>query len=491
MDKNDIEQRIGLWILNTRKYKGLDIRELSKQSGVAIGMISRIENGLSIATFSTIVRLCFGLGVKAESFSEQIGIASIQHKYQINPDRSSYTLPVYLTILDLEAFKLVYRFDEAAARDDLISLWKTLLEMIELVERKAETRDKTERDFLDMVFDKYAVTDVMNPSQQAINRFQEDQKKIARIRVGNGDALQISTAQINNATATKKRTPLEYPLMGNFELSDILRSGGVISLLDAGQYLKNFRQQKQKTLINLQDSLDISRNVLSRIEYGDMERVRVSEIAMVDQLLEAEGRILTMFWAAFEYNTGIEAARLTQNRETEIKTTQKAAVSSYLDPFQDTLIRIARWYQCYPINQNDRIWIDQERKKWEMYSLPTGLYGQISPYDYILVFNKTWEVFSPYLIRLCYTPRYPGDGDTDSIPPEIMELWKIFDKYLAIDLVFSALKKDLVDHREDLDFFGGVRSQMKKAWWNNETLRTEVESYLQHYHPKFMEEMGL
>jgi hypothetical protein len=74
---------------------------------------------------------------------------------------------------------------------------------------------------------------------------------------------------------------------------------------------------------------------------------------------------------------------------------------------------------------------------------------------------------------------------------KVMELWKIFDKYLATDLVFSALKKDLVDHREDLDFFGGVRSQMKKAWWNNETLRTEVESYLHHYHPKFMEEMGL
>jgi len=81
---------------------------------------------------------------------------------------------------------------------------------------------------------------------------------------------------------------------------------------------------------------------------------------------------------------------------------------------------------------------------------------------------KLGKFLTLYLFRLCVAPRYPEDDTIDSIPPEVKGLWGIFDKYLATDAVFDTLRKDLLGHPDDLDFVGGLRSQMKKAWWKND-----------------------
>ena len=437
MNRDEVEAKLIQWLHETRQSKGLDIGELSKLCGLATSMISRIENGVSAVTFNTVVRLCFGLGIDSRSFSEQLTISRIDSKRPIDPFYTSHILPPHLTILDIEAFKLAYRFDILAAQGDLIVSWKNILER--------------RKDF-------------------------------------HGDSFQAATTQIKNATTALSRIPLEYPSLGCFELEDIYGEHGVIALVDAGNYLREIRQDKFKTLVEFQEASQISRNILRRIENGQMERIRFSDILMLAQLFEKGDSILSMFWAAFEYHTGIEAIRVISNPDPDVIIALKE-VDYAIDPYPDTLLRISRWYLRYPLEYNDRLWLDRERKKWESVALPVGLYGSTSSYDFIQIFDRVWRIFSPHLFRLCGRHQYPENAFTDYIPPEIQELWTIFLKYLVTDPIFETIKKDFLGHPDDLDFMCGLRSRFKKAWWKNDSLKNEVREYLHHYFPGILDDV--
>ena len=439
MNINKIEAKLGQWLHEIRQSKGLDIGDLSKLCGLATSMISRIENGVSTVTFSTVVRLCFGLGIDSRSFSEQLAINHIESRRPIDPLYTSHILPSHLTILDLEAFKLAYRFDILAAQDDLIASWKNILERC--------------KDF-------------------------------------HGDLSQAATTQIKNATAVLSRIPLKYPSVGSYELDKVYDEHGVIALVDAGNYLREIRQHRFKTLVEFQEASQISRNILRRIENGQMERIRFCDILRIAQLFEVGDSILSMFWAAFEYHTGIESIRVTSNSGSDVIIALKD-VDYAIDPYPDTLLRIARWYLSYPLEYNDRLWLDRERKKWESVASPVGLYGLTSSYDFIQIFDRVWRIFSPHLFRLCGRYQYPENAFTDYIPPEIQELWAIFLKYLVTDPVFETTKKDFLGHPDDLDFMFGLRSRFKNAWWKNDSLKDEVMQYFRQYDPKFLEEMGV
>lgn len=435
---NELKDKIGNWLLDTRQLKGLDVRALSRLSGVNISLISRIENGLAIPTFPTLVRLCAGLDVNPDLFSEQLGLEKIRSKHLVRPDRSSYVLPGYLTLIDLVAFQSVYRFTAVAAEDDLVALWKVIIE---------KTPD-----------------------------FQ-------------GDSLEIATTQIRQATTPVSRSPIPYPpKIPNYELRDIFAEGGVIALSDAGYYMRACRQNAHLTLVDLQNSLHISRIVLGRMETGRLGRIQFDDVVKIDQYLEENGDILSMFWAAFEYHLGIEAFRLTIDNEA-ITNKPLANTAFRVNHLEDTLIRIARWYQAYPIKHNDRLWLDLERKKWEMAAMSTGLYGQVSPYDYIVTFDKVWEFFTPYLLKLCDDHPYPDDDTTDNISKEIRGLWAIFLKYLSTDPAYDAVRKSLLRHQYDLDFSCGVRSRFKEVWLDNDSLKDEVRQHLRHYYPGLLESL--
>ena len=437
---DEIEIRFGQWLRETRESKNLDLRTLSKLSGITTSIISRIENGLSAVTFNTVVGLCFGLAVTPKTLLEKLAVVSINFRRALQAEYSLYTIPSYLTILDLEAFKLAYRFDRLATQEILITSWKNILE------KRADFH---------------------------------------------GNAMQVAAVQIQNAISDIANTPLEYPHMVYHDLPDVYHSKGVISLVDAGHYLRGVRQNRGLTLVALQETSHISRIVLGRIENGTMKRIRFCDMVKLVQLLGDED-ILPMFWAAFEYHAGIEAIRTTREPGSEVKIALRS-VDFAIDPLEDTLLRIARWYQCYPLRDKIRLWLDLQRQGWNSKVDQAGLYGLSTSYDYGRIFNKAWDVFKHHLFRLCGSPQtqYPEDDMTDYIPPEVKELWAIFLKYVATDSTFEKVRVSFIRHPDDDDFMHGLRSRFKEAWEESDLFKDDVNQYLRHYYPKFMDDLGV
>jgi transcriptional regulator with XRE-family HTH domain len=86
---DEIEQRLAKLFRNTRKAQGLDIRELSKRSGLSLGLISRIERELGSPTIQTVIKLCKGFDISAQVFTDELGL------YEMNFD-----IPLVATLSD-------------------------------------------------------------------------------------------------------------------------------------------------------------------------------------------------------------------------------------------------------------------------------------------------------------------------------------------------------------------------------------------------------
>lgn len=58
-----------------RREKGLTQERLAKQAGITVTYVSRIENGQRNLTWSTLTRLCQGLGVPRSALVAQLEVA--------------------------------------------------------------------------------------------------------------------------------------------------------------------------------------------------------------------------------------------------------------------------------------------------------------------------------------------------------------------------------------------------------------------------------
>ena len=71
---DEIAIKISVFLRETRKSQGLDIRELSKRSGLSLGVISRIERELESPGIQTVVKLCNGFGISPETLIKELGL---------------------------------------------------------------------------------------------------------------------------------------------------------------------------------------------------------------------------------------------------------------------------------------------------------------------------------------------------------------------------------------------------------------------------------
>ena len=61
---NDLETSIGVEVRALRAKRGMTASELARASHLSLGMLSKIENGLTSASLTTLQRLAMGLGVQ-------------------------------------------------------------------------------------------------------------------------------------------------------------------------------------------------------------------------------------------------------------------------------------------------------------------------------------------------------------------------------------------------------------------------------------------
>jgi len=63
-----LEVAIGLEVRRLRKHVGLTVSELAEKSGVSLGMLSKIENGLTSPSLTTLQSIAHALGVQISQF---------------------------------------------------------------------------------------------------------------------------------------------------------------------------------------------------------------------------------------------------------------------------------------------------------------------------------------------------------------------------------------------------------------------------------------
>jgi transcriptional regulator with XRE-family HTH domain len=272
--------------------------------------------------------------------------------------------------------------------------------------------------------------------------------------------------------------PIPYPSGFEFTmLNDIYAERGIITLFDAGHFARMARQKHNLTVVDVQKATLIGRNVISRIENGELEKIRFSDILKLDNCYQAEEFLQSVFWAAFEYLSGVEYARLIRG----INPPPEPFPSIFnwaLDPIQDTLLKISRWYQVFWPREKE--WIVEERRKWLVFAGNKDIFGETSAFDYhtSVPFEKIWGLISPHIHTLAknYPDRNYLSSDNNQIPGEVKQLWGFICDYLEGYAAFEASVQDLANYPNDKDFIGAFRAQIKKYLRENQVFAHDVDS---------------
>ena len=234
---------IATWIHNERIKRGLDQLGLARLSGVSTGTISRLENANSQPTLYAILQIFYGFRLGLPDFMRVMGLEGILPQHQgARKDKEGF-----LTIEDIEAFLQFYRADAKRATQ---VLYKTL-EGVYLLAYEAAQSEK-EKDDADG--DLGIVQSMHNPF----------------------DLLPVP-----------KRTSSDV-------LWQTYISGGILSLGDAGEYIRNAREKKDYSQRQLAIQAKTTHNVIGRLETGSIERIDLTVVLDLDRIIGIDDDILTI-----------------------------------------------------------------------------------------------------------------------------------------------------------------------------------------------------
>jgi transcriptional regulator with XRE-family HTH domain len=292
--------KLGTWIRSVRLEKGLEIKDLSYESGLTSAQISRIETSNSDVTVNSIVRIAYGLNIQLKDVLAELEIRAFFPRFQSTrqPEEDS-NIP---TIQDVEAFLSFYRSEPRQAKDQLIYAYHVIREN--------------------------------NPDRQ--------EEKISEFDTA--DIIWEATQALS-----KKYLPIPYPKgLSEETIEEIYKVGGVITIRDLAAYVMACRRSSGQSLRKLAKFTNVSYNAIARLERGELERISFTEIIALDKALKLDGTLIAICWSAGEFQTGISRVKVFAD--------QSPLPVSGWDPeeqaFADTLITIDRWNNQLSINRD-------------------------------------------------------------------------------------------------------------------------------------------
>ncbi len=242
----------GEWIRSLRKERKLDIQSLAERSGVKASTISRAENARTQVTLPTAIRLCEGLGVTVE---DVLNVVYGNHAIPDDQEQQSVT-PAVPTIRDVEQFLSYFRRNEEKGKVWLTDLLNKIVSMSRSVPEGVE--GGTFRLFVPEDIQKLLL-------DTPIYRFE-----------------------------------VQYPpAMASNDILLIYQHGGVLTLTDVGEYIKKLRRERQVTLEQMVQRVKLSPSILSRLESGFTEQIKLADVLLLDKQLGQEGTLLSMYWGAY------------------------------------------------------------------------------------------------------------------------------------------------------------------------------------------------
>jgi hypothetical protein len=146
---------------------------------------------------------------------------------------------------------------------------------------------------------------------------------------------------------------LEYPprnLVGHIVLCTY-EHGGILLLDDIGAYVREMRLSGMETLRGFEVVTSISASVLSRLEDGSLERIKLVDVLVLDKALNLSGKLLDMCWDACEFDEWLNR-HLYKWQHSHIRRYRSLASgvgdkvsSSKVHQLVSLYIRVNRWFQ--------------------------------------------------------------------------------------------------------------------------------------------------
>ena len=249
----------GRWVREVREKKGLDLRAFGRQTSVDPSTISRIENGHTQVTLYTAIRICVGVGISLQQFSESLGYKVIDIKKIAFDDTK--TIPI-LTLQDLEGFAKVLHVEASYAL-------QILSELIDIVRSTVKSQEAT------------LPSTAIEPFSPAHFSFLLSPNPIFKVT-------------------------MQYP--PNIPANQILRIyqlGGILNLMDVGAYLRDLRHQSKATVAAFTVVSKRSASVITKLELGAIENIKLSDILELDKQLGNRGEMIALYWEAIALNVRI------------------------------------------------------------------------------------------------------------------------------------------------------------------------------------------
>ena len=302
----------GAWVRSLRDQREMDVRAFAHLVGVDASTISRIEQARSQVTLSTAVRICEGVGMTPSDL-----LWALQGKrpkwtegYHITRESE------VITINDLEAWlsSLRRHWQEEC-------IWLT-----SLLNRIAAHSDDSG----------------LTPGETALLIVPEDIEKL----------LQDSRLY---------QFKVHYPEDMKAEaIWSIYTRGEALSLVDIGAYIRQARRTRRVTLSGLEESGKLSASVLSRLEAGVLERVKLIDVLTLDEQLGQEGKIVAMYWRA----CGLMDAVARVHQQHEQAGVEMPASMDRIDQdlrIIELFLTICRWLSC--LSSSDHAWVTEFHRR--------------------------------------------------------------------------------------------------------------------------------
>jgi transcriptional regulator with XRE-family HTH domain len=295
----------GKWIQSVRKEQKLDIKTLAERSSVDTSTISRVENSRTQVSLSIAVRLSEGLGLNASDvFQAWNGKPLVETEW-----RNTALSTAVPTTKDVEMF--LQGFQKNKGEGEVL--------LSELLNKVVSLQDHAEGMLRGDSSQPFVPKDIYKLlSNSPVYRFE-----------------------------------IHYP--PGIQAEDILAiytGGGALTMTDIGEYIKKVRREKHITLAKLENAASISASVISRLESGSLDQVKLIDVLMLDNQLEQEGKLFDMYWSVCKFNERVERWRQSVDNKkgkTSVKEAEQTGKLVYL------YITAHRWLQCMHLKELTRL----------------------------------------------------------------------------------------------------------------------------------------
>ena len=283
------------WLRSIRTDRTVSLQDISDITGLATSQISRIEQGKSDLTLFSVAKICYAL--RLDLFDLQRALRWEKSLFDILILRPSIP-PADAVVIpsDIAAIINFYNYDPVAAKEFLRKSFNWVRFSAGFEKNIQETQaNQFVKEAIEPLGDNYKSA----PYPSTLN-----------------DDLVLETYMIK----------------------------GALSIFDLGLFIRQRRKQKTLSLKQLAKKSGISFSALRRIEVGEIERIKFSDIFSIDIALGNEGDILAVAWDVAQLYTGISLA------ESELCSLEQWDVRE--KGLAETLMAISRWYQVFLPNQN-------------------------------------------------------------------------------------------------------------------------------------------